>query len=190
MSYKNLIMKVLFLLAIIFVTSANCARLPRSAAGFAPRSELDTVATPKNSTTPSVSETFSTENIQILDKAQFEASGLTLSTPSQLPTADEPHGWIKCETSGGSPQIDHVKGLYGLLFAFSNYYCCNRNTHGGGCSHLLTVGEASCAMCGRQECFMCNIVAANLQYIAQICEQKGRAGGVSYFPQGTHVVLY
>lgn len=37
---------------------------------------------------------------------------------------------------------------------------------------------------------MCNIVAANLQYIAQICEQKGRAGGVSYFPQGTHVVLY
>ena len=37
---------------------------------------------------------------------------------------------------------------------------------------------------------MCNIVAANIQYIAQICEQNGRAGGVSYFPQGTHVVLY
>lgn len=151
MSYKNLIMKVLFLLDIIFVTSTNCVCLPRSATGFASRSELDTVASPKDSITPSVSETFSTENIQILDKAQFEASGLTLSTPSQLPTTHEPHGWIKCETSSGSLQIHHVKGLYAFLsgFAFSNYYCCNRNTHGGGCSHFVTIREASCGMCGR-----------------------------------------
>jgi len=152
-------MNALFLLAVLFVTSTSCPRIPRSARGLTHRSELNNAPAAPFA-----------EDLQILDKAQLDASRLILSTPSQPLTAMAPRSWIGGEISGGSSRVQNIKALHKVLFVFSQYYCCNRNTDGGGCSHTATIGEASCAICGPQNCLMCGDVARNLLWIEEICE--------------------
>ncbi|KAG0133578.1 hypothetical protein HOY82DRAFT_604210 [Tuber indicum] len=129
------------------------------------------------------------ENPNILDDAQFEASGLPLITLD--PSADDPNGRVVCETSDASPWIWNSRRLAAWFpLYFRGWWCCNWNVDGGGCSHIMTVEDASTAICGNQGCIRCEDLAMNIYRIGNYCLRDSRAGGVSYLNQGSHVVLY
>ena len=63
--------------------------------------------------------------------------------------------------------------------------------NGGGCSHFMTIEDASTAMCGNQGCIMCEDVKANIHRIMEFCQRDNKVGGVSFLlNQGSHIVLY
>ncbi|PUU79062.1 hypothetical protein B9Z19DRAFT_1064536 [Tuber borchii] len=177
-SLKNLIFQLLVLAIIAALT--NCSPSDRLSGGVSRRSELAT-----NNTAPTSTGSGS---INILNQAQFEASGLTLITPG--PVSDNPNGHVYCETSDASPSISNSRRLANWFYNFMGWYCCNWNVNGGGCSHMMTIEDASTAMCGNQGCIRCGDVMANLHRIVEFCQRDGKVGGVSFLDQGSHIVLY
>ncbi|PUU79052.1 hypothetical protein B9Z19DRAFT_1064526 [Tuber borchii] len=177
-SLKNLIFQLLVLAIIAALT--NCSPSDRLSGGVSRRSEL--------ATDNAVPASASSGNINVLNKAQFEASGLTLITPG--PVADNPNGNVRCETSNASPSTSNARGLANWFSNFFGWYCCNWNVNGGGCSHMMTVGDASTAMCGNQGCIVCEDVYSNIYRIVEFCQRDGKVGGVSFLDQGSHLVLY
>ena len=114
---------------------------------------------------------------------------MTLITPhsDKQPESD---GLFICETSVASPWVWNSRRLADWFSNFNGWYCCNWNTNGGGCSHLMTVEDASTAICGREGCIRCEDVASNVNRIVEYCQGDNKAGGVSFLGQGSHIVLY
>jgi len=55
---------------------------------------------------------------------------------------------------------------------------------------MMTIEDASTALCGREACIRCEDMRGSVYRIALFCEKGNRAGGVSFLDQGSHVVLY
>ncbi|PUU79053.1 hypothetical protein B9Z19DRAFT_1064527 [Tuber borchii] len=177
-SLKNLIFQLLVLAIIAALT--NCSPFDRLSGSASRHSELAT-----NNTTPTSTGSGS---INVLNKAQFEASGLTLITPG--PFSENPDGRVVCQTSDASPWVWNARRLAAWFSNFFGWYCCNWNVSGGGCSHVMTIEDASTAICGNQGCIMCEDMLANIYRIAKVCQRDNKAGGVSFLDQGSHIVLY
>ncbi|PUU79063.1 hypothetical protein B9Z19DRAFT_1125674 [Tuber borchii] len=177
-SLKNLIFQLLVLAIIAVLT--NCSPSDRLSGDVSRRSELATDNAAPTST--------GSGNINVLDKAQFEASGLTLITPGPVP--ENPNGNVLCETSNASPWVWNSRRLADWFSNFFGWYCCNWNVNGGGCSHMMTIEDASTAMCGNQGCIMCEDVYSNIHRIVEFCKRGNKAGGASFLDQGSHIVLY
>jgi len=179
-SLKNLIFQVLVLA--IIAALANCSPSNRLSGGVSRRSES---ATDNTATTAPGSG-----NVNILDQAQFEASGLALITLD--PSADDgPEAFIACETTNASPWIWNSHKVADFFSNFNGWYCCNWNVSGGGCSHMMTIEDASVAFCGNEGCIKCEDMRSNVYKIVDFCKRDNKAGGVSFFVhQGNHVVLY
>jgi len=109
-----------------------------------------------------------------------------------IPRSEEPKGdgLFICETSVASPWVWNSRRLADWFSNFNGWYCCNRNVNGGGCSHLMTIEDASTAICGREGCIRCEDVASNVNRIVEYCQGDNKAGGVSFLDQGSHIVLY
>ena len=182
-SLKNLIFQVLLLT--IIAALANCSPTDHLSDGISRRSES---ATDNTATTAPTAP--SSGNVNILDQAQFEASGLTLFTPD--PSADDgPDVFIACETTNASPWVWNVYKVADFFLNFYGWYCCNWNVDGGGCSLMMEIGDASAAFCGNQGCVRCEEVRSNLYKIVDFCKWNNKAGGVAFFVhEGNHVVLY
>ncbi|KAG0634375.1 hypothetical protein HOY80DRAFT_986631 [Tuber brumale] len=130
----------------------------------------------------------SSQNVNILNEAQFKNSGLKLIT-GEASSAE--NGRIVCETSDASPLIWNSRRIsYRLLGEFGGWYCCNWNENGGDCSHIMTIDDASTAICGEQGCISCDYLGWNIMTIGKECLRDDRAGGVSYLSQGRHIVVY
>jgi len=177
-SLKNLIFQVLVLA--IIAALANCSPTERLSGGVSRRSE--------SATDNAAPTSQGSGNVNILDQAQFEASGLTLITPG--PFAENPEGAVVCETTNASPWVWNSYKVAGFFTNFNGWYCCNWNVSGGGCSHMITVEDASAAICGREGCIRCEDMTDNVLRIVGICKRDNKAGGVSYLDQGSHIVLY
>ncbi|KAG0125331.1 hypothetical protein HOY82DRAFT_616754 [Tuber indicum] len=174
---KHLILQVLILM--ILSANINCSPVnpPSDKDSCDTGDEVDN-ATPNSG------------NPNILSKAQFETSGLTLLTPNP-PPSDNSYGRIVCETSNASPFVWNSRRLaYWLFGNFGGWYCCNWNVNGGGCSLVMTIDDASTAICGAQGCIKCDDLAWDIVRIGNDCLRNDRAGGVSYLDQGSHIVVY
>ena len=176
-SLKNLIFQLLVLT--IIAALANCSPSDRLSGGVSRRSELATDNAAPGST--------GSGNINVLSKAQFEASGLPLITPGLVP---EDQRFVACETSNASPWVWNARRLADWFQNFFGWYCCNWNTSGGGCSHFMTIEDASTAMCGDQGCIRCEEVLDNIHTIVQFCAKNNKVGGVVFLDQGSHIILY
>ncbi|RPB03661.1 hypothetical protein L873DRAFT_1840892 [Choiromyces venosus 120613-1] len=182
LSFKNLIPQIL-ILATAFAALTICSPSERLANDLFRRSEpaSDAIAP----TSPAVN------GVTILDKAQFEASGLTLYTGSPDDAASDPNYFIACATTVASPWVWNVNKVAEFLSNFNGWFCCNWHVSGGDCSHVMTIEDADTALCGNKGCIACEEMQANLYRIVQYCKWMNKAGGVSFlYNEQIHIVVY
>jgi len=55
---------------------------------------------------------------------------------------------------------------------------------------MMTIEDASTALCGNEGCIKCEEVRDNLYKIVNYCKKDNKAGGVAFLDQGCHIVLY
>jgi len=55
---------------------------------------------------------------------------------------------------------------------------------------MITIEDASTALCGNQGCIRCEDMRSNVYRIVELCKRDNKAGGISFLDQGSHIVLY
>jgi hypothetical protein len=93
-----------------------------------------------------------------------------------------PAGSTKCETSGGSPNVNDVDFVGNQLVKLGNagVFCC-KSAKGQNCSPLWWQGTAISDLCnfkGKQKvCIKCDIAGNAVKDVRAKCESNGKAGG-------------
>ncbi|KAG0125322.1 hypothetical protein HOY82DRAFT_616745 [Tuber indicum] len=177
-SLKNLIFQILILT--ILAALAGCSPSERVSKEAFRGSEV----APNNMTIDSLVPDYT----GVLDEAQFKASGLSLIASD--PTSQDPDGWVACETTNASPWIWNTRAIAWWFSHLGSWNCCNVNGSGGGCTHMMTVEDASAAICGNQGCINCAEFARYLYKLVEYCPWNNKAGGVIFLHQGSHIVVY
>ncbi|KAG0638234.1 hypothetical protein HOY80DRAFT_1137742 [Tuber brumale] len=177
-AFKNLIFQILILT--ILAALATCSP--------ADRVSKEVFHLPKFSPNNMTIDSFAPNYAAILDEAQFKASGLSLITSE--PTAQDPDGWVACETTNASPWIWNTRDLAWWFSQLHGWNCCNVNGNGGGCTHLGTTNDASTALCGNLGCINCAQYGGYLYKLVDYCTRDNKAGGVVFLHQGSHIVVY